>query len=82
MGFSEVNFKEGTQFLVTGGAGFIGSNLCEAILDKGCKVRCLDNLSTGKKANVDMFADNPNYEFIEGDIRDLDTCMKLSLIHI
>lgn len=76
MGFSEVNFKEGTQFLVTGGAGFIGSNLCEAILGKGCKVRCLDNLSTGKKANVDMFADNPNYEFIEGDIRDLDTCMK------
>ncbi len=76
MGFSEVNFKEGTQFLVTGGAGFIGSNLCEAILDKGCKVRCLDNLSTGKKANVDMFADNPNYEFIEGDIRDFDTCMK------
>lgn len=75
MGFSEVNFKEGTQFLVTGGAGFIGSNLCEAILNKGCKVRCLDNLSTGKKANVDMFADNPNYEFIEGDIRDLDTCM-------
>lgn len=76
MGFKDVCFDENTQFLVTGGAGFIGSNLCEAILNKGCKVRCLDNLSTGKKANVDMFKDNPNYEFIEGDIRDLDTCMK------
>ena len=61
--------------IVTGGAGFIGSNLCEAITDMGYQVRCLDNLSTGKQENVDILADRPNYTFIKGDIRDLDTCM-------
>ena len=76
MGYSEVKFPENSKFFVTGGAGFIGSNLCEAILKMGYKVRCLDDLSTGKQANVDMFLDNPNYEFIKGDIKDLDTCMK------
>ena len=76
MGYSEVKFPENSKFLVTGGAGFIGSNLCEAILKMGHKVRCLDDLSTGKQANVDVFLDNPNYEFIKGDIKDLDTCMK------
>ena len=69
-------FNEGALFLVTGGAGFIGSNLCEAILKLGYRVRCLDDLSTGKQANVDMFLGNPNYEFIKGDIKDLDTCLK------
>ena len=77
MGYSEVKFPENSKFLVTGGAGFIGSNLCEAILKLGYKVRCLDDFSTGKQANVDMFHDNPNYEFIKGDIKDLDTCMKV-----
>ena len=76
MGYSDLKFPEGSVFLVTGGAGFIGSNLCEAILKLGFKVRCLDDLSTGKQANVDMFLDNPNYEFIKGDIKDFDTCMK------
>ena len=76
MGYSEVKFPENSKFLVTGGAGFIGSNLCEAILNLGYKVRCLDDLSTGKQANVDLFLDNPNYEFIKGDIKDLGTCMK------
>lgn len=76
MGYSDIKFPEGSKFLVTGGAGFIGSNLCEAILNLGYKVRCLDDLSTGKQKNVDMFLDNPNYEFIKGDIKDLDTCMK------
>lgn len=76
MGYSEVKFDKDSVFLVTGGAGFIGSNLCEAILNMGCKVRCLDNLSTGKKEHVDMFKDNPNYEFILGDITNLDTCME------
>ena len=76
MGYKELKFDEGSVFLVTGGAGFIGSNLCEAITDMGYHVRCLDDLSTGKRANVDMFMDRPNYPFIEGDIKDLDTCMK------
>ena len=76
MGYSEITFPENTVFLVTGGAGFIGSNLCEAILNLGCKVRCLDDLSTGKQKNVDIFLDNPNYTFIKGDIKDFDTCMK------
>lgn len=76
MGYEHLQFPENSLFLVTGGAGFIGSNICEAILKLGYKVRCLDDLSTGKKENVDLFINNPNYEFIKGDIKDLDTCMK------
>ncbi|CZR05612.1 UDP-N-acetylglucosamine 4-epimerase [Trichococcus flocculiformis] len=76
MGYENVAFDKDSLFLVTGGAGFIGSNLCEAILNKGYKVRCLDNLSTGKQSNVDLFINNPNYTFIYGDIRDLDTCLE------
>lgn len=76
MGYRHLKFPENSVFLVTGGAGFIGSNLCQAILEMGYTVRCLDNLSTGKKSNMDEFIDDPNFTFIEGDIRDLDTCMK------
>lgn len=75
MGYKELKFHKDSVFLVTGGAGFIGSNLCEAITDMGYQARCLDNLSTGKQENVDILADRPNYTFIKGDIRDLDTCM-------
>ncbi|MBP5245406.1 MAG: GDP-mannose 4,6-dehydratase, partial [Clostridia bacterium] len=75
MGYSNLAFEKDSVFLVTGGAGFIGSNLCEAILNLGYKVRCLDDLSTGKQKNVDMFLDNPNYTFIKGDIKDFDTCL-------
>ncbi|MCR1900060.1 SDR family oxidoreductase [Irregularibacter muris] len=76
MGYGNITFQQDSIFLVTGGAGFIGSNLCEVLLAKGYKVRCLDDLSNGKQANVDLFIVNPNYNFIKGDIRDLDTCMK------
>lgn len=58
MGYNNIKFPKNSLFLVTGGAGFIGSNLCEAILNLGYKVRCLDDLSTGKQSNVDMINGN------------------------
>lgn len=76
MGYEDIMFDKDSVFLVTGGAGFIGSNLCEALLDKGYKVKCLDDLSNGSISNVEIFASNPNYTFIKGDIRDFDTCLK------
>jgi len=62
------------KILVTGGAGFIGSNLCEALLEHGAIVTCLDNFSTGKKENLDRIIQHPKFTLIEGDIRDLATC--------
>ncbi|NMC26864.1 MAG: SDR family oxidoreductase [Syntrophomonadaceae bacterium] len=76
MGYKHLSFAPGTVFLVTGGAGFIGSNLCEAILDMGYTVRCLDDFSTGKRENLATFQDNPRLTVIEGDIRNLDTCLE------
>ena len=76
MGYETVRFPENSLFLVTGGAGFIGSNLCEAILKLGCRVRCLDDLSTGKRENVELFSEQPNYSFLQGDVKDLETCVK------
>jgi UDP-N-acetylglucosamine 4-epimerase len=65
------------NFLVTGGAGFIGSNLVEhLLLNNAQKVRVLDNFSTGFKHNIEPFYNNPTFELIEGDIRDLNTCKK------
>lgn len=76
MGYENVIFPKETKFLVTGAAGFIGSNLVEVLLNMGYKVRGLDDFATGKKENVEEFIDNPNYEFIEGDIRDFETCLR------
>lgn len=60
--------------LVTGGAGFIGSNLVERLLEQNNKVICLDNFATGKRQNIDPFKENKNFQLVEGDIRDLNTC--------
>ncbi|MBQ9968542.1 MAG: SDR family oxidoreductase [Oscillospiraceae bacterium] len=76
MGYEGLRFPEGCLFLVTGAAGFIGSNLCEALLRMGCRVRALDDLSTGKQENIDLFLNDPNYTFIKGDIKDPETCMQ------
>ena len=62
------------RILITGGAGFIGSNLSEVLLEKGNTVICLDNFATGRKENIAHFLSNPNYTFIEGDIRNLTDC--------
>ena len=63
------------NFLITGGAGFIGSNLVAYLLKYGAKkVRVLDNLATGSLQNLSQFNDHPSFEFMEGDIRDLETC--------
>ena len=62
--------------LVTGGAGFIGSNLCEYLLSQGAKVRCLDNFATGHRHNIEHLFENDEFSLIEGDIRDLETCQQ------
>lgn len=67
---------KGKKILVTGGAGFIGSNLCEALLKKGNKVFCLDNFETGRRENLSAFVENHDFTLIEGDIREFDTCLK------
>ena len=70
------NFPQlkGLSILVTGGAGFIGSNLCEALLTSGARVRCLDNFATGHRHNIARLLDSPDFEMVEGDIRDAATC--------
>ncbi|WP_426474921.1 SDR family oxidoreductase [Chryseobacterium balustinum] len=64
------------KILITGGAGFIGSNLTEYFLNKGYNVICLDNFATGHRHNIEVFLQNPNYQLIEGDIRDFQICQK------
>lgn len=71
------NFSEklnNKNILVTGGAGFIGSNLCEELLKLGANVTCLDNFATGFRENLEVFKDHPNFRLIEGDIRNLEDC--------
>lgn len=76
MGYENIKFPEDTLFLVTGAAGFIGSNLVEVLLSMGMKVRALDNFSSGKRENIDLFLSYSNFEFIEGDICNFHTCEK------
>lgn len=64
------------KILITGGAGFIGSNLCEYFLEKSYQVVCLDNLATGHRKNITHLLNNENFEFIEGDIRIYEDCKK------
>lgn len=69
-------FPKGTTFLVTGGAGFIGSNIVEELLKLKYKVKVLDDFSTGKLCNINEFRDNPDFELIEGDIRLEEKCIE------
>lgn len=71
-----VNALKGRHVLVTGGAGFIGSNLVAALLKLGAKVRVLDNLSTGFRKNIEEFAHSADFSFIEGDICNEEDCRK------
>jgi UDP-N-acetylglucosamine/UDP-N-acetylgalactosamine 4-epimerase len=68
--------QKNIKVLITGGAGFIGSNLCEYFLHKGYGVTCLDNFATGHRHNIEPFLSHPDFTLIEGDIRDLETCHK------
>ena len=70
----DIHLAENTTFLVTGGAGFIGSNIAQYLLARGCKVRVLDNLMTGKEENIADCTKNKMFSFMRGDIRDAETC--------
>ena len=74
MGLEELRF-DGLSVLVTGGAGFIGSNLCDALVLRGARVRCLDDFSTGKRSNLASVSSSSSFELIEGDVKSLDDCL-------
>ncbi len=67
-------YIKNNKILVTGGAGFIGSNLCESLLELDNEVVCLDNFSTGKRTNIQHLFKNPKFQLLEGDIRNLNNC--------
>ncbi|WP_075342084.1 SDR family oxidoreductase [Tenacibaculum agarivorans] len=72
----EIQKLENKKILVTGGAGFIGSNLCDKLIELKNQVVCLDNFATGKRENLTQLMDNGNFTLIEGDIRDIEDCKK------
>lgn len=76
MDLKNINLNAEYHVLVTGGAGFIGSNLCETLLENGNTVSCLDNFATGKRENIAHLHANPKFTLIEGDIRNLADCHK------
>ncbi len=76
MNNNQFEVLQSAKVLVTGGAGFIGSNLCEALLELNARVVCLDNFATGKRENLAAIKDHPNFTLIEGDIRNLEDCKK------
>lgn len=76
MNIKSLNLNPKFHILVTGGAGFIGSNLCEALVNNGNKVTCLDNFATGKRENITTLLNTPNFTLVEGDIRNLEDCKK------
>jgi len=76
MALNDITLNPNLSILVTGGAGFIGSNLCQWLLNNGNKVRCFDNFATGKKENITSFLDHERFTFVEGDIRNLNSCKK------
>jgi UDP-N-acetylglucosamine 4-epimerase len=80
-GYKHLEFDRDSVFLVTGGAGFIGSNLCEALLDMGYQVRCMDNFSTGKRENIEGFLHNENFTLIEDDVRSFKEKVQASCLH-
>jgi UDP-N-acetylglucosamine 4-epimerase len=76
MDISSLRLDPKYKILVTGGAGFIGSNLCEALLKNGNQVVCLDNLATGKMENIEPLLSDLNFRMITGDIREMGDCKK------
>ena len=74
-GLDEIMAIDMKRVLVTGGAGFIGSHICDALIGKGVEVVCLDNLMTGSVDNISHLFGNELFQFIEGDIRFLETCL-------
>mgnify|MGYP000639483090 CR=1 FL=1 len=67
---------DSARVLVTGGAGFIGSNICDALLERGSEVICLDNFLTGRRENIEHLLNESKFTLVEGDLRDLKTCRR------
>ena len=76
LGYKNLKFEPNSIFLVTGGAGFIGSNICEALLGMDYQVKCMDDFSTGKLENIENFLHDKNIILIKDDVRNFEACME------